>query len=334
MGRNEFDWKGFTMFGTSRRNFLREATIASAAVGTMGAASEWLASPAQASIAMPGTVGVTGTNDPASYLQFAKFLGWKPPIAHLYFNQTSPANLWGSVPYICNQGAAFMALGARILWSVPCPGAGQLEAIVAGTWKSQYTNLFQSILAVSPHDNSNILVRLPWEFNLSWQENAAMDKNKHFNAALFISAWQLLTTTARNVSPRFRVIWCPNVTTMQLDPLSCWPGVDYVDLVAQDFYMQKAYNKPGDFSWFLKEQRGLLWASQFAQLKGKQFALTEWGMDSDIFVGDFNAASLWLKGLGSALHHNCWWDRTDGINCMISNNALPGLAAAYKQQCS
>jgi len=320
------------MFGTSRRNFLREAAIASSAVGTMGAVSEWLASPAQASGTLGGTVGCIGGNDPASYLQFAKFLGRKPPMALLAFNQSSPAALWSSVPYICGQGVAFRTAGANVLWSVPCPGAKQLEAIAAGTWTSNYTTLFKSILAASAPDNSAILVRLPWEFNLSWQENAAMDKNSHFNTALFVSAWQVMATIARNISPRFRIIWCPNVTTMQLDPLKCWPGVDYVDYVTQDFYMQAAYNKPGDFSWFLNEQRGLLWASQFAASKGKRYGLSEWGMDSDAFVGDFNAASLWLKGLGTALQHHCWWDRADTINCTISNNAHPGLAAAYKAQ--
>lgn len=332
MGRNEFDWKGFTMFGTSRRSFLREAAVASAAVGTMGAASEWLASPAQASLTASGNIGVVGGNNPASYLQFAKFLGKKPPLALLAFNQSNADALWSSVPYICGQGAAFMASGAQVLWSVPCPGSKQLENIVNRNWIGKYGTIFKSILAVSPQDSSSILVRLPWEFNLSSQENAAIDQNGKFNAALFVAAWRILSSIAKGVSPRFKTVWCPNVTTMQLDPATCWPGASYVDIISQDFYMQAAYNKPGDFSWFLNEQRGLLWAAQFAKANGKPYGLSEWGMDSDAFVGDFNATSLWLKGLGASLQHHCWWDETAVINCEISNNAHPGLAAAYKAQ--
>lgn len=271
-------------------------------------------------------------NDPAAYLRFAGWFGRKPPLTLLAFNQTSATALSNSIPYICLQARLFMAAGAKVLWSVPCPGKGQLEAIVAGKFDALYTGLFKAILAVSPADASDILVRLPWEFNLSSQENAAMDKNGQFNSFLFVQAWRQIATLARNVSYRFRRIWCPNVTTMNLDPLTCWPGNAYVEIVSQDFYMQARYNKPGDFAWFLREARGLTWGYNFAKTNKKLYGLSEWGMDSDIFVGDLNTAALWLSGLGSMLHHYCWWDRTENINCCLSNGRNPVLGAAYKSQ--
>jgi hypothetical protein len=274
---------------------------------------------------------ITG-NDPAGYTRFAAFLGHKPALALLAFNQSNPTALWASVPYICAQGAAFMAAGAQVLWSVPCPGAGQLEAIVDKTWVGKYGTLFKSILAVSPADNSPILVRLPWEFNLAGQQNAATDKNGNFNAALFVQAFQTLANIARGISPRFTRIWCPNVTTMPLDPQLCWPGAGYVEVVAQDFYMQSQWNKPGDFSWFLNERRGLLWGLNFARQNGKRYGLSEWGMNSDAFAGDFNATALWLAGIGGTLHHHCWWDRADVIDCRIADGTHPALAVAYRKQ--
>ena len=319
------------MTSTSRRKFIQYAAVTPVAMAAVGSMPNGLSSPAAAAVTTAKVGSITG-NDPSGYLRFASFLGRKQPLALLAFNQTSAANLWSSVPYICQQGAAFAADGAQVLWSVPCPGPRQLEAIVDHTWVGKYGTLFKSILAASPQNNSPILIRLPWEFNLAWQENAAIDKNGNFNAALFISAFQTLSNVARGVSPRFQRIWCPNVTTMGLDPLSCWPGSAFVDIVAQDFYMQSAYNKPGDFSWFLKEQRGLLWGANFARQNGKTYGLSEWGMNSDAFTGDLNAAALWLAGLGSALHHQCWWDRSDVIDCRISDGTHPGLGAAFRAQ--
>jgi hypothetical protein len=328
----------------SRRKFLKYISTTTVAIGTMNSifpmSSEAATTPATASTQIGSITG----NDPAGYLNFAKWFGRKPPLAMLAFNQTSASALSSSISYICQQGSAFMANGAQVLWSVPCPGAKQLEAIAAGNYNSLYTNIFQSILAVSPKDTTPILVRLPWEFNLIGQENAAIDKNGKLNAGVFVSAWVQIATIAKNVSSRFARIWCPNVTTMALDPATCWPGMQWVEIISQDFYMQSAYNKAGDFSWFLNEARGLQWAADFAHGKCKPYGFSEWGMDSDIFVADFNAAASWLanlestwagspywNSLGGAVHHHCWWDRSDVIDCRISDGTThPKLAAAYK----
>jgi hypothetical protein len=328
----------------SRRNILKFISAAPVALGAIGSVSPVFSTKAIATTSPAVHLGSITGNDPAGYVRFGQWFGRKPQLALLAFNQSSASALSSSISYVCQQGKAFIANGAQVLWSIPCPGAKQLEEIVAGSYNSLYTNLFQSILAMSPA-NDQIFVRLPWEFNLSWQENAAIDKNGSFNPSLFIKAWVQIATIARNVSARFIRIWCPNATTMSYDPQTCWPGVNNVDIISQDFYMQSAYNKAGDFSWFLNEARGLQWAADFAHLKGKPYGLSEWGMDSDIFAGDLNSTASWLSdlenaqsssgfwnNLGGAVHHHCWWDRSDAIDCRISDGTHPGLAAAYKKK--
>ena len=177
------------------------------------------------------------------------------------------------------------------------------------------------------------MVRLPWEFNLAWQTNGPINLNGSYNPALFIQAWRQIATIAKGVSSRFYRIWCPNVCTNSYDPQDMWPGQTYVECISQDFYMQKAYDKPGYFnSWYLNQARGLAWGASYAKLKVKPYGLSEWGMDSDSFVGDFNNAAAWLSGLGEAVNHHCWWDRSDAIDCRLSDGTHPGLAAAYKSK--
>jgi len=248
----------------------------------------------------------------------------------LYFNQTDAAELEASVSWIAEQAVIFQAEGARILWSVPFPGPGQLEAVAQGVHDALYAGLFQAILAVSPDDSSDIHVRLPWGFNVEGGANAAIDKFGNWNGRLFVRAWRRLSKLARAESPRFMRIWCPNVTTMSLDPKTCWPGKAHVDILAQDFFMKSAWNQPGEFSWFLNERRGLNWAAKAARRLGKPYGLSEFGMDDDAFSGDLDAAAVWFLSLGSLAHHQCWWDRADGDDCRISDGSHPALAESYR----
>jgi hypothetical protein len=321
----------------SRRNFIKYVSVAPVAIGAMSSVFPVFSGAAIADVKPAVRLGSITGNDPAGFRKFSSWFGRKPQLAMLAFNQNNASDLANSIGYICKQGEAFMDEGAQIMWSVPCPGARQLEAIVAGSYNSLYNNLFHRILEVSPRNGTTILVRLPWEFNLTDQHNAAIDSNGKFNGALFIQAWNVIAKIAKTVSPRFSRIWCPNVTTEALDPLTCWPGANNVEIISQDFYMQKAYNKAGDFSWFLHEPRGLKWGTDFAHLHGKPYGLSEWGMDSDMFVGDLNSAASWMSNLKNTsssrageFHHHCWWDRSEAIDCRISDGSHPGLAAIYK----
>jgi len=318
----------------TRRKFIANAALVPASLGMAGSLLSVVAE-APSGHSLPATapnVGCITGNVASEFTAFEQWLGAAPPFCVLFFNQSDAAALASSIPYLCALGSEFIRLGANVIWSVPCPGRCQLEAIVAGNFDAMYKNLFRSILALYPNSNLPVYVRLPWEFNLSEQENAAMDKSGHWDPNLFITAWQRLAKIAHGISPRFMRIWCPNVTTQSLDPALCWPGTEYVEIVSQDFYMEEKYNKAGDSNWFLNEKRGLIWGKNFALANNKSFAMTEWGMDSDIFVNDFNVVSLWMQGLGGKLHHHCWWNRPEVINCVLTGGALPGLAKAYKQR--
>lgn len=282
-------------------------------------------------------LGVLSGNDPAQYRQFATWLGRKPPLAALAFNQSSPTAFEGSIAYMIGQAKLFMADGASIAWSVPFPGKGQLEAIQNSYFDRVYKDLAKGIVAATP-GTADILVRLPWEFNLAWQENAAKDLKGNWNHTLFIGAWSRLSLIFRAVSPRFKIIWCPNVLTSDHDPMTCLPPTQHYDIIAQDFYMQKAWNKPGDFNYFLNEIRGLQWAVNLAKEKGKLYAVSEEGMDDDIFADDMKAYIAWKNGLGALLHHACWWDYPDPTNpnvgavidSRLSTGNHPALGALYK----
>ncbi len=315
---------------SSRRDFIKGSLATNVALASISGSLPILSDTARAATPSFRVGSITG-NELSGYIRFAKWFGRRPKLALLAFNQTNATELANSIPWICNQGAMFAAAGAQILWSVPCPGSRQLEAISAGSFETLYTRLFRSILNVSPRDDSPILVRLPWEFNLAWQENAALDKNGKVNTTVFVNAWRRIATIAKGMSPRFLRIWCPNVTTQSLDPIKCWPGFQFVEIVSQDFYMQTAWNKPGDLGWFLKEPRGLQWGADFAKFYKKPYAISELGMDSDIFAADLNALSTWLRGLTN-VHHIAWWDRPEVIDSRISDGTHPMIGKAFRNQ--
>jgi len=316
--------------GFSRRSFLGASTSAYVGSTSLLAMLSTVGGQVQAATRVKPLVGSITGNDPNGYQRFAGYFGRKPELALLAFNQSSVSAMASSVDWICQQGAAFQANGAQILWSVPCPGGWQLEAIVNGTHDALYLDVFNTILEVSPTGSGPIYVRLPWEFNIAGQENAAIDRGGNWNGPLFAQAFRRIAAIARQVSPRFQRIWCPNVTTMSLDPATCWPGKRYVDIVAQDFYLKAAWNQPGAFAWFRSEARGLDWGARYAKRKGKPYGLSEFGMDNDIFKADLDAAAAWFLGLGSLAHHQCWWDRWEVDDCRISDGSHPALATSYR----
>lgn len=315
------------MVGLSRRKL-----AIAGGMGLAGAASaSLLSSPGTAKGYQARLGSITG-NDPYGYKHFSIWLGRKAELATLFFNQQGPTELADSISYICARASQFIAAGAAVFWSVPVPGPCQLEAIVAGAHDAMYRRLFAQIVATEPAGGKPILVRLPWEFNIPEQQNAARDRNGHWDAVLFVAAWRHLAMLAREASPRIQRVWCPNVGRHGIDPVACWPGAAYVEIVAQDVYIQSRFDPPGTFFWFLNCDRGLKWGASFAQQYAKPYGLSEWGMDSDRYVGDLMAAGRWLTGLGKALHHQCWWDRPEVIDCRISDGTHPLLGRAFRAE--
>jgi hypothetical protein len=270
----------------------------------------------------------TAANDPAAFDTFVAGSGIVPGYALIFFDQRSRANLTDSSEWIANKGGEVMRRGVDCIWSVPFGGKGALEEIASGARDADYRRVFTAILAQYPKGYARkIWVRIAWEMNLQWQENAAIDKTGEWNGKLYADAFKQIVRVSKLVSGRFAIIWCPNVTTQGYDPELCYPGDGWVDVVGQDFYMQKQWNKAGDFSWFRDEARGLAWGAKFARDHGKLYGLTEWGMDDDRFVPDLTTAAAWMEALGPILHHHCWWDRAEVIDCRLDK---PTIASTYK----
>lgn len=254
-------------------------------------------------------------------------------IVGMNFNQTGPAELSGSVPWGVGLGKQAIAKGRKVLWSVPFPGARRMEEVNEGLHDDRYRLIADQILAAEMGAGV-IYVRPPWEFNLPGNpENLMLDKAGAVAAALGARAWRRIAMLFRCKSPRFKLVWSPDVehpTSEAFDPLKAWPGVEYVDIIAPDMYLGYAFgHKPGDYAggWF---KTPFLRLRQFAYDKGKLFGLAETGADHDDFAPDVRA---WLADTVSA-PSGCafvnWWDDWQVIDCVISKPGRPALAAAYQ----
>lgn len=270
-------------------------------------------------------IGAAVGNEVSGYQRWASW--FRPGPVLMAFNQLDPAAFASSIPWILNRGKEMLAAGAStIVWSVPFPGSRQIERVAAGHFEADYWTIAKSIAAVQPE--GDILVRLPWEFNLGWQENAAIDRYGNWSGDMFLAGWNYLADMFRRASPRFRRIWCPNILTMDLDPSRCLPRANRYEIIALDFYMQAKWNEPGSFAWFRDRPWGLEAMAALGKSKGKPIALTEFGMDSDLLADDLRAALAWAKA--HDLHHLLWWDRPEVIDCRLSDGHLPKLGEIFK----
>lgn len=282
---------------------------------------------------MTALLGICPTNEVSDLTRFTSWKGQRPGLVNLFFDQRSPQHLAGW-RWIVDRARGFYGAGAsRILWSVPFPGKGQLEAVVFGTYDRLYSEMAQAIAAaVADAKDARARIRIGWEPNFGWQENAARAGNGDWNAGLYVKAFEHVAAIFQREIGRKKafIVWCPNVGVYDCDPLSLVADPQFVDCYAQDFYLQKAYDSTGFFGYFRDRERGLNWGRELATSFGRSYALSEWGMDDDRFVPDLAAAAAWIKE--NDLHHHCWWDRNDGpIGCAISDGSRTKLAAAYKE---
>ena len=249
------------------------------------------------------------------------------------FNQMSPTDLSNSVPWGIGLGKQAIAKGRKVLWSVPFPGARRVEEVNEGLHDDRYRTIADQLLTAEP-GTGVIYVRLPWEFNLPGNpENLMTDKNGVVNVSLGIRAWRRLAMIFRAKSSRFKIIWSPAVqhpTSEAFDPLTAWPGLEYVDIIAPDMYLGYVFgHKPGDYTggWF---KTPFMKLRDFAYLKGKPFGLSETGADHDDFAADVRAWLTDTVAAPSGCAFISWWDDWQVIDCTISTGLRTSLAAAYE----
>lgn len=245
-------------------------------------------------------------------------------------DQSSPAGLRNNFATGWVQGLAkkIMAKGRLVLWSIPFPGPGQLEAIVRGAHTPLYAFIAREILATHPDDGSRIYVRLPWEFQLAANpENAMYDANGKPDPVLGGNAWRVIATIFRTISPRFALIWSPSIERNQLfDPKLAWPGSENVNFIWPDFYMGYTFgHQPGQYaSWF---KPAFMAMRDFAVEKGKRFGLAETGTDHDDFAADFEQWTADALACPNGCEVIVMWQNPDVIDCRVTGGRLPGIHA-------
>jgi len=266
-------------------------------------------------------LNVVPRNEQVPVTRWKIWANYSPQFADLHFNSTSPAELASSIWYIVDLGKKLKQMSPQVQphFSVPAPGPGQLEAIVAGQHDAMYLNLFRSILAIfDPTSTGRILIRALWEMQFEWQKNAARNKQGAFDPPLYVAAFRKLVALARSVSSRFYFKWCPNHGRHSSPyPLSnYYPGDDVVDEIAFDFYMQEPGGGPS-LDWIVNSEFGALWFRDFARLHGKPWSVSELGASVDAGAPILRTFFAWLRDNGCSSVG--WYDRSEDIDSEVSN---------------
>ena len=284
-------------------------------------------------------LGLVPYNDPAAMIAWSRWLGRAEDHDLLYFNQTDWTALASSVDYIVGLGRGVLGQGRRVHWSVPVGGAGAYGGVVAGTQDALYDRIATTILKAYKSVPGRICIRLPWEFNLESQTLAARDAAGRWDAKLYVAAYRRIATLFRRASPRFYFDWCPNIGRGAIDPESCYPGDDLVDVVSVDVYYQARYDEQGQhdagagvFRYRRTQPFGLDWLTRFGARHGKLIGLSEWGVDDDRATAFMQGMIAWIAAQGPQLSHHNYWDRGDGgINARLSDGHLPTVGALYRE---
>lgn len=231
-------------------------------------------------------------------------------------------------------GAA--AASRQVIFTVgPVVTGVPLSEAAAGTHNARYDQLALELIdwipvAAPGTGTSEIILRGGHEFNQNlfpWY--AGGGNHQHY-----IDACRHFVDRCRLKSDLFKFEWCPSLGNNnpegQIDPELGYWGDDWVDRIGFDFYYQEA-NESGTPEEVFESHRdrdyGLIWHRDFAQAQGKPYGASEWGVDSDDKAAYVTAVAAFMKANGYSWQ--MYWDRTDGINCKISNGARAETGNAY-----
>ncbi|MBW6531942.1 hypothetical protein KZ820_14465 [Sphingomonas sp. RRHST34] len=265
-------------------------------------------------------------NELAGYQQFKAFAG-RLDMGYFFMDQR-PGMLVDSWKWQVDRSVEIAtAMGIVPVFSIPFPGNAweQAGAVNRGDWDDLYTAMGRYIR--DKMKGRPWWVRGPWEFNLKrdFQNQSAVGALPDFARALrrMFGLFKLFGA---------KTIWCPNATRYEFDPLEAWPGIEWVDLVAQDIYFDASWAPKGVFGWFRDDPRGLDWLVRFAREKGKQVAFSEWGISDDAIADEGAQFVDWMKAQGAIIHHHAYYDRDEGpIQTKLSTGRRPASAAAFRR---
>ncbi|MDR6788105.1 Ca2+-binding RTX toxin-like protein [Sphingomonas sp. BE138] len=223
------------------------------------------------------------------------------------------------------QADMFAQQDVSIMWSIPLvPYGATLRDAGSGKYDAKFLEMAKQ-LAASSEGDSQIYVRLGWEFNgKNWNSSSAVG-----DAENYIAAFRKFVDVARTVSDKFVFEWCPAMDTWDMNPETAYPGDKYVDVIGVDMYYNTAWHdKDGAraFDWMVKQPYGLQWQQDFAAAHGKETAIGEWGLNSDNpqFV---KLAMQWMAD-HDMVYQN-YWESNAAFKGDLSSGQYKNAAAAY-----
>lgn len=245
----------------------------------------------------------------------------------------------GELAWAGKIGRDIYLTGRNVLWTVPFPGARQMEAVNRGDYDDLYVAIAQQIhqAAVQGKWKGELWLRLFHEGNLEGNtENRAYDLTGKGNADLHKRCYRRIAGIMRNtltyMGRQAKFAWSPSVErTVICDWRVMWPGKTCVDAITPDLYMCTGFGQsPGVYTgdWFRKP---LLELRAFAEEKALPFGLGEVGVNDDAFASDIDMALTDVKACKSGWLFVQWWNDWQVTDCRVTEGRLPAIAAILRK---
>lgn len=284
--------------------------------------------------------------------QYVSFDSWLNSVGpgRCYTRNVFAANdSWGSIgtPYMLSDGATatWLSKGPQyqeVIAVALCPFTGSpsssqttLAQVAGGAGDTYWTALGNAIKTYANAYQSQIVIRLGWEFNGNWYQWGI--GNSWNTATDLINAWRRAVPLIRAKAPNVRFEWCISLGTGIANSANtaagglaaAYPGDDVVDLIGADVYDQ--WN-----SGWLNILNGTGWSATtaglsqlrtFAQQHNKPEAYTEWAchnganghQDNPYFIA---AMYAWFSQ--GNVDHQCYWNsNSGGVGAPLQGHEVP-----------
>lgn len=269
--------------------------------------------------------------------QFAAWRGTSVPIVGSWSDISPDAQvqLWSIRPgleYANWNGSMDLAVGAIFdgeTW-------GQAAA---GAYDARWAQSLQQAKAMWTNKGRGTLyLRFAHEWNGTWMKWSV----KQADLGNFRTAWQRFATLKERIFPEAELVFCTNGDTVgqTYDWRAGWPGDQYVDVYATDWYAGHWKYYGLDKSDRYGGPTGLNTHRQFAAEHGKPFAVPEWGNNTEHgdqpayiqFMRDF-AGKYGGSGSGNLLYEiyfNVIWSPNQFALFPENRTSAPQASAKYK----
>ncbi len=232
-------------------------------------------------------------------------------------DQTTDALAAYEANWAASQFATFKGELMLSIQLIPDGDAGKLALAATGSMDTIWAAIAKDVVKAN---QANCYVRQGHEFNGGWYAWAA-----GHDPADFAKAYARFVTVFRANGFTGKFVWCTGCGEGQVNPELCYPGDEYVDIVATDIY--NAVKGGTSWNWLTGQPYGLDWLAGFSRTHNKPIAIPEWGAmdDAPDFITNMAA---WI-----AAHPVVWqsyWQSNSGAACSLTDGTKPNSAAAYK----